>query len=73
MNDILRAARHDRRITSATLRDQLARRAISEWRHLESVRWGSLDQWEQSMTEATAELERLENQKARAAARRAAA
>jgi hypothetical protein len=69
--DILSAARRNPAITSAGLIDEMERGAIDGWRHLDSVRWGTFSSWTRAMCEAAAELKRLEDQKARAVARRA--
>lgn len=69
---ILAAARRNPNITSAGLIDEMERGDISGWMHLDSVRWGNFSNWTRAMTEAATELRRLEDQKARAVARRAA-
>jgi hypothetical protein len=71
--DIISAARRNSAITSAGLIDEMERGAIDGWRHLDSVRWGNFANWTRAMCEAATELKRLEDQKARAVARRAAA
>lgn len=71
--DILSAARRNPAITSAGLIDEMERGDISGWMHLDSVRWGNHSNWTRAMCEAAAELKRLEDQKARAQARRLAA
>ncbi len=71
--DILSAARRNSAITSAGLIDEMERGDIDGWRHLDSVRWGTFADWTRAMCAAAAELKRLEDQKARAVARRAAA
>ena len=68
--DILRAARNNPAITSSGLLDEMQRGDISGWLHLDSVRFGSFSNWTAAMSEAAAELKRLEDQKGRAAARR---
>lgn len=70
--DILSAARNNPAITSAGLIDEMQRGDISGWMHLDSVRWGNFSNWTHAMTQAAEELNRLEEQKARAQARRAA-
>ena len=70
--DILNAARHNPAITSAGLLDEMQRGDVSGWLHLDSVRHGNLANWTRAMTQAAEELQRLEEQKARAQARRAA-
>ncbi len=69
--DILNAARRNSAITSAGLLDEMERGDIGGWMHLESVRCGNLSNWTRAMTEAATELKRIEDQKARAVARRA--
>lgn len=71
-NDIIRAARNNRAITSAGLIDEMERGDIDGWRHLDSVRWSNFSNWTRAMCEAAAELKRLEDQKTRAQARRLA-
>lgn len=70
--DILSAARNNPAITSAGLIDEMQRGDISGWMHLDSVRWGNFSNWTRAMTQAAEELNRLEEQKARAQSRRAA-
>lgn len=69
--DILKAARNNPSITSSGLLDEMQRGDINGWLHLDSVRFGNLSNWTAAMSEAAAELKRLEDQKSRAAARRA--
>ena len=73
LKDILSAARNNRAITSAGLIDEMERGDISGWMRLDSVRWSNFSNWTRAMCEAAAELKRLEDQKARAQARRLAA
>ena len=68
--DILRAARNNPAITSAGLLDEMQRGDISGWLHLDSVRFGNFSNWTGAMTHAAEELKRMEDQKARAQARR---
>jgi hypothetical protein len=70
--DIIRAARNNPAITSAGLVDEMQRGDISGWLHLDSVRWGNFANWTSAMDEAAQELARIEQQKARAQARRTA-
>lgn len=69
--DILRAARNNPAITSSGLVDEIERGDIGGWLHLDSVRFSTLSKWTAAMSEAAAELKRIEDQKSRAAARRA--
>ena len=70
--DILSAARRNPAITSAALIDEMERADIDGWMHLDSVRFGTLANWTRAMNEAAQELARIEDQKARAQARRTA-
>lgn len=69
--DILKAARNNPAITSSGLLDEMEREDINGWLHIDSVRFGNFSNWTAAMSEAAAELKRLEDQKSRAAARRA--
>ena len=70
---IMSAARRNPNITSAGLRDEVARGDISGWMSLDAVRNSNFSEWSGGMEKAAADLQRLEEQKARAIARRAGA
>lgn len=70
--DILSTARRNPAITSAGLLDEMERGDITGWLHLDSVRFGNFSNWTSAMNEAAQELRRIEDQKSRAQARRAA-
>lgn len=70
--DIIRTARNNPAITSASLIDEMERGAIEGWTHLDSIRFGNFANWTRAMCEAAAELKQIEEQKARAQARRTA-